>query len=79
MGIDLGTTFSVVGISTNWSDNVEIVQNSVGNKITPSRVGFAEDRRIIVGELASSQPVCIYDAKRLIGKPYSQVVREKLP
>ena len=54
MGIDLGTTFSVVGISLNWSDNIEIVQNNIGRKITPSRVGFSADNRIIVGELANN-------------------------
>lgn len=73
IGIDLGTTYSCVGVWQN--DHVEIIANDQGNRTTPSYVSFTEEERIIgdgAKNSASSNPTnTVFDAKRLIGKKYS--------
>jgi len=81
IGIDLGTTYSCVGIFKKG--RVEIIPNELGNRITPSFVAFTDEERL-VGESAKNQAAMnptrsIYVVKRLIGRNYNdkEVQRDK--
>ena len=73
IGIDLGTTFSCVGV---WKNNkVNIIQNNLGNGVTPSVVAFQGQRRF-VGQSAKDKLIknynsVVFDSKRFIGRRFT--------
>ncbi|KAF4462539.1 Heat shock 70 kDa [Fusarium albosuccineum] len=73
VGIDLGTTYSCVGIFRE--DRCDIIANDQGNRTTPSFVGFTDTERLI-GDAAKNQVAMnpqntVFDAKRLIGRKFA--------
>ena len=79
VGIDLGTTNSVVAVMEGGQPTVII--NSEGSRVTPSVVAFTKTGERLVGQIAKRQSVLnaentIYSAKRFIGRRYSEVQAE---
>ena len=81
IGLDLGTTFSCIGVYRNgW---VEIIPNKNGEKITPSVVIISNDKIDLIGEETTNFWVknydsCIYEVKRLIGREIDDKELEEL-
>ena len=80
IGIDLGTTYSCVGVMKNG--RVEILANDQGNRITPSYVAFTDNNERLVGDSAKNQAASnpyntVFDIKRLIGQRFSDKIIKK--
>ncbi len=80
IGIDLGTTNSVVAVMEGT--NVTVITNSEGSRITPSVVALAKNGEILVGQIAKRQAITnpkntIFAVKRLIGRRYKDPEVEK--
>src|SRR6266550_1450379 len=80
VGIDLGTTNSVVAVMEGGSPAVII--NSEGNRLTPSVVGFTKTGERLVGQLARRQTVLnpentVYSIKRFMGRRLNEVESER--
>lgn len=74
IGIDLGTTYSCVGIMKGGK--VEILVNDQGNRITPSWVAWNDEERLVgdaaKNQFASNPHRTVFDIKRLIGRKFSE-------
>jgi molecular chaperone DnaK len=80
IGIDLGTTNSVVAVMEG--NEVKVIANQEGNRITPSVVAFAKDGNRLVGDPAKRQAITnpqrtIYSIKRFMGRKHSEVESEE--
>ena len=79
IGIDLGTTNSVVAVLEGGEPVV--IQNSEGSRTTPSVVGFTKNNEILVGAIAKRQAVSnphntVFSIKRFMGRRYEEVQEE---
>ncbi len=82
VGIDLGTTYSAVSYWNPSTNRVDVIANEFGERTTPSVVAFTDQERL-VGAAAQNQAHknpenTIYDAKRLIGRPFSDPNIQKM-
>ena len=79
IGIDLGTTNSVVAV-VEGGDPV-VIPNTEGHRLTPSVVGFAKEGEILVGQVAKRQAITnpentVFSIKRFMGRRYDEVLHE---
>ena len=75
IGIDLGTTNSCVAVMEG--DKVKVIENSEGDRTTPSIVAFGDDDHVVVGQSAKRQAITnpantLYAVKRLIGRKFGE-------
>ena len=80
IGIDLGTTNSCVSVMDG--DKPRVIENSEGDRTTPSYVAFADDGEVLVGQPAKRQSVTnpentLYAVKRLIGRKFDEKVVQR--
>ncbi len=79
IGIDLGTTNSVVAVMEG--NEAKVIVNQEGDRVTPSVVGFTKDGEILVGKVAKRQAITnpentVYSIKRFMGRRYDEVEEE---
>src|SRR6476659_9106631 len=79
IGIDLGTTMSVVAVVEGGEP--QVITNEEGERLTPSVIAFSEKGEILVGTIARRQLIVrpqetIYSIKRFIGRRYDEVAEE---
>jgi molecular chaperone DnaK len=79
IGIDLGTTNSVVGVVEGG--NPTVIANQEGSRLTPSVAGFTKDDETLVGQVAKRQAITnpentIFSIKRFMGRRYDEVLSE---
>jgi molecular chaperone DnaK len=80
IGIDLGTTNSVVAVMEG--DKVTVIPNAEGSRLTPSVVGFMDNGERIVGQIAKRQAITnpkntVFSIKRFMGRRHSEVAEEE--
>src|SRR3972149_2612365 len=80
IGIDLGTTTSCVAVMEG--DKVRVIENSEGDRTTPSVVAYTDDAEVLVGQVAKRQAITnpantLYAIKRLIGRKYEDEVVQR--
>ncbi len=80
IGIDLGTTNSCVAVMEG--DDVKVIENSEGDRTTPSIIAYADDNEVLVGKSAKRQAVTnpentLFAIKRLIGRKFSEKAVKK--
>ena len=80
IGIDLGTTNSCVAVLDG--DKTKVIENSEGDRTTPSIIGYTDDNEILVGQSAKRQAVTnpqntVFAVKRLIGRKFKDKVVQK--
>src|ERR1700739_2385759 len=80
IGIDLGTTNSVVAVMEG--NEPKVIVNQEGSRLTPSVVAFAKDGERLVGQVAKRQAVTnpentIFSIKRFMGRKYDQIASER--
>ncbi len=76
IGIDLGTTNSVVAVMEG--NEAKVIVNEEGDRLTPSVVGWGEDGEVLVGQIAKRQSITnpegtVYSAKRFIGRRFDEL------
>ena len=81
IGIDLGTTNSVVAVMEGGKPTV--IANAEGNRTTPSIVGFAKNGERLVGQLAKRQAILnpentVISIKRHMGEDFKKILKEKI-
>src|SRR5204863_8340373 len=79
IGIDLGTTNSVVAVMEGGTPTV--IPNQEGSRLTPSVVAFAKDGEVLVGQVAKRQAITnpentVFSIKRFMGRRYDEVQQE---
>src|SRR5947208_10238706 len=79
IGIDLGTTNSVVSVVEGG--NPTVIANQEGSRLTPSVVGFTKEGEILVGQVAKRQAITnpentVFSIKRFMGRRYEEVLQE---
>src|SRR5438128_12567944 len=80
IGIDLGTTNSVVAIMEGREPKV--IENEEGHRLTPSVVGFTKEGEILVGQVARRQAITnpentVYSIKRFMGRKFEETADER--